>query len=58
VKRLRSTRFDPSFLRSHALSFGREVFKARFREYVEARQSAGPPSGKPLPEKQLARFPR
>jgi glycosyltransferase involved in cell wall biosynthesis len=58
VKRLRATRFDPSFLRSHALSFGREVFKTRFREYVEARQSAGPFSGKPLPEKQLARFPR
>jgi glycosyltransferase involved in cell wall biosynthesis len=56
VKRLRSTIFDPSFLRSHALSFGSEVFKARFREYVEARQSAGPLSGKPLPEKQLARF--
>jgi glycosyltransferase involved in cell wall biosynthesis len=58
VERLRATRFDPSVLRSHALSFGREVFKARFRGYVEMRRSAGPYSGKPLPEKQLARFPR
>ncbi len=58
VGRLRATRFDPQFLRDHALSFGREVFKARFREYVEARRADGPYSGKPLPEKRLARFPR
>lgn len=38
VGRLQSARFDPTFLRAHALSFGREVFKARFGEYVEARR--------------------
>jgi glycosyltransferase involved in cell wall biosynthesis len=58
VARLRAARFDPSALRNHALSFGREVFKTRFREYVEARRLAAPFSAKPLPEKQLARFAR
>jgi glycosyltransferase involved in cell wall biosynthesis len=58
VARLRAARFDPSALRNHALSFGREVFKTRFREYVDARRLASPFSGKPLPEKQLAQFAR
>ncbi len=56
--RLRGATFDPAILRNHALSFRRELFKARFREYVDARSGAGPYSSKPLPEKQLGRFPR
>jgi len=56
--RLRGATFDPAVLRNHALSFRRELFKARFREYVDARSGAGPYSSKPLPEKQLGRFPR
>lgn len=55
VARLRASEFDPSHLRAHALTFGRDRFKARFREYVEARRPGGPFSAKPLPEKQLAR---
>lgn len=37
VAHLRSKRFEPADLRRHALSFGREVFKARFREFVDTR---------------------
>ena len=58
VGRLRGATYEPAAIRGHAMSFGREVFKARFREYVEARRSADPGSPKPLPEKQLARFQR
>jgi glycosyltransferase involved in cell wall biosynthesis len=35
--RCRARRFDPAHIRSHAQSFGRTVFKERFREYVDAR---------------------
>jgi glycosyltransferase involved in cell wall biosynthesis len=37
VAQMRSKRFEPADLRRHALSFGREVFKARFREFVDTR---------------------
>jgi glycosyltransferase involved in cell wall biosynthesis len=38
VARLRASRFDPPLLRAHAASFGREVFKGRFDDYVKARR--------------------
>jgi glycosyltransferase involved in cell wall biosynthesis len=37
LARCRGRRFDPARIRSHAQSFGRTVFKERFREYVDAR---------------------
>jgi glycosyltransferase involved in cell wall biosynthesis len=33
LQRLRTTEFDPLKLRTHALGFGREIFKARMKEY-------------------------
>jgi glycosyltransferase involved in cell wall biosynthesis len=59
VARVRGTEFDSTLIRNHALTFDRAIFKRRFSEYVDARRASGdPPSAKPLPEKQLGRFPR
>jgi glycosyltransferase involved in cell wall biosynthesis len=58
LARLRTIRFDPAFIRAHALTFSRAVFKQRFREYVDSRAAGGSVHSKPLPEKQLGQFPR